>query len=100
MKILYITTDWNTPHRIATGEYGGIGYYRAHGPAKALRAKGHKVDVFGVELKEKIDEDNVFESYMELVKPYDIVIIKQADTANVAKSIVTGKHQTRQPYDL
>ena len=86
-KILYITTDWNTPHRIKTGEYGGIGYYRAHGPAKALRAKGHQVDVLGKDLEEHVDEKNVLGSYMRLVKPYDVVVLKQTDTANVANLI-------------
>lgn len=86
-KILYITTDWNTPHRIKTGEYGGIGYYRAHGPAIALRARGYTVDVLGKELEEKIDANNVFESYKEFLSKYDLVVIKQADTSNVAKLI-------------
>lgn len=87
MKICYITTDWNTPYRLATGEYGGIGYYRAHGPAKALRKRGHEVDVFGNDLSKLIDKDNIFLSYKKLFRQYDLVVIKQADTINVAQLI-------------
>lgn len=99
MKILYITTDWNTPHRIKTGEYGGIGYYRAHGPAKALRAKGHQVDVLGKDLENHIDVNNVIGSYMEFIAPYDLVVIKQSDTANVAQLIGACK-ETKTPIAM
>lgn len=87
MKVLYITTDWNTPYRIATGEYGGVGYYRAHGPAKALRKKGWDIDVMGYELNDHIDKEDMLGSYKKLFKPYSLVVIKQADTANVAQLI-------------
>ena len=87
MKILYITTDWNTPYRIATGECGGIGYYRAYAPAKALRAKGIDIDVKGYDLSHDIKKDDVFGSYRKVFKPYDLVVIKQADTANAGKLI-------------
>ncbi len=87
MNILYITTDGNTPHRIATGEYGGIGYYRAHAPAKALREKGYKVDVMGRDIGDHIDKEDVIGSYKKLFKNYDLVVIKQVDTASVASLI-------------
>lgn len=87
MKVLYITTDWNTPYRIATGEYGGVGYYRAHGPAEALRRRGHTVDVLGHELGAKLDVEDILGSYKAVFEPYDLVVIKQADTSNVANLI-------------
>lgn len=90
-KILYITTDWNTQHRVKTGEYGGVGYYRAHAPAKALRAKGWEVDVMGYEVTEHIDKDDMIGSYMRLFEPYSLIVIKQADTANVAQLIGAAK---------
>lgn len=99
MKILFITTDWNTPHRRVTGEYGGIGYYRAYGPAKALKQNNHQVDVLGVELIDLIDKEDVFNSYMKVVEPYDLVVIKQADTANVAKLIGACK-ETNTPIAM
>lgn len=86
-RILFITTDWNTPYRIATGEYGGIGYYRAHGPAKALRSAGYKVDVMGHEFAQGLDKNNLFEGYRERFKPYDMVVVKQIDTSNGGKFI-------------
>lgn len=82
MKILFVTTDWNNPHRIATGEYGGVGYYRCYGPAKALRKKGHEVDVFGYELSVMVDKLNPFKSYKKIFSEYDVVVVKQIDTDN------------------
>lgn len=99
MKVLYITTDWNTPHRIATGECGGVGYYRAYGPAKALRAKGHQVDVMGHDLASHLDKDNVIGSYMKLFEQYDLVVIKQSDTKNVAQVIGACK-ETKTPIAM
>ena len=87
MKILFITTDWNTPYRIATGEYGGVGYYRAHGPAKALCKLGHDVDVKGKDLGKGFDTTDMIGSYKKVFAPYDVVVIKQADTANSGKLI-------------
>ena len=87
MNILFITTDWNTPYRIATNEYGGVGYYRAHAPAKALRAKGHNVKVLGADFSKLIDKDDIFGSYKNVFKDYDLVVVKQADTANAGKLI-------------
>lgn len=82
MKILFVTTDWNTPHRIATGEYGGVAYYRCHGPAKALRKLGHKVDVLGYELSTMINKASPFKSYQKIFSEYDVVVVKQIDTDN------------------
>ena len=82
MKILMIVTDWNTPHRIATGEFGGVSYYRAHGPAKALRKKGHTVDIMGYELSVMVDKADPFKSYKKIFSEYDVVVVKQIDTTN------------------
>jgi glycosyltransferase involved in cell wall biosynthesis len=87
MKILFVTTDWNTPYRIATGEMGGVGYYRCYGPAKALRKKGIKVDVFGYEMSYMISKDNPFESLKRIFKGYDLVVTKQIDTENGGRFI-------------
>lgn len=82
MKILFVTTDWNTPYRIATGEYGGVSYYRAYGPAKALKKLGHEVDVMGYHLSVMIDKNNPFKSYKKIFSEYDAVVFKQIDTEN------------------
>jgi glycosyltransferase involved in cell wall biosynthesis len=87
MKVLFVTTDWNTPYRIATGEYGGVGYYRCYGPAKALKKKGHTADVLGYELSVMVDKDNPFESYKKIFSEYDVVVVKQIDTTNGGRFI-------------
>ena len=84
---MFITTDWNTPYRIATREYGGVGYYRAHGPAKVLRQKGFNVDVKGHEFADGLDKSNIFEEYKRAFEPYDLVVVKQIDTSNGGKFI-------------
>lgn len=87
-KVLFITTDHNTPYRQATGEIGGVGFYRCYGPANALRKKGWDATVMGKELTDYLDKDVApIYSYMNLFKGYDLVVIKQADTANVAQLI-------------
>ena len=87
MKILYITTDWNTPYRIATGEYGGVGYYRAYGPAKALRSEGHLVDVKGHDFGAELESNDLMNSYKKVFDGYDVVVMKQADTRNASTLI-------------
>nr|AKH48003.1 glycosyl transferase [uncultured marine virus] len=88
MKILFITTDWNTPYRQTTNEYGGIGYYRAYMPAEALRDLGHDVDVLGADIRPHIDPNNLFGSYMKLFRPYEAIVFKQIDHKNAG--IVLG----------
>ena len=84
MKIAFILTDWNTnKHRRITGEYGGVGYYRAVKPAESLRKLGHDVDVLGKDFNKEVQalEKGTFDAYQELLKDYDAVVIKQVDTA-------------------
>jgi len=87
MRILFVTTDWNNPYRIATGEYGGVGYYRCYGPAKALKKKGHEVDVYGYEMSVMISKDDPFGSYKKIFSEYDVVVVKQIDTSNAGTFI-------------
>ena len=87
MKVVFICTDWGTDYRIATGEYGGVGYYRAYAPAKELRKRGHTVDVMGHDLVQHLDKNDVFNSYKKLFSNYDLVVVKQLDTSNSSKML-------------
>jgi len=91
MKVLMIMTDWGSHYRRTTGEYGGIGYYRTMKPAEYLRKIGWEVDVAGMELAEKIDQNNRFESYKKLFMPYDLVVIKQTDVKQSGEVIGAAK---------
>jgi len=92
MKILFITTDWNTPYRQTTGEYGGIGYYRSHKPAEYLKELGYETTVLGADLVGFIDHKDTFNSYVKLFRDFDMVVIKQSDSKNSGKIIGACKH--------
>jgi len=91
MKVLMIMTDWGSHYRRTTGEYGGIGYYRTIKPAEYLRKLGWDVDVEGITLKDKIDQNERFESYKKLFMPYDVVVIKQTDVRQSGEVIGAAK---------
>lgn len=91
MKICYITTDWATSdHRKETGEYGGVGYYRAYKPAEELRKIGYEVDVFGKDFAGQIKNagvDDLMDAYKDFLGNYDMVILKQIDSPNAPRLI-------------
>lgn len=97
MKICYITTDWSTTeYQRMTGEYSGVGYYRAYTPAKFLKTLGHEVDIWGKDFSDQIEPTSIvglYDAYKKFFskKNYDIVILKQIDNPNSPRLIAACK---------
>ena len=94
MKIAFVTTDWSqNQYRLTTGEMGAVGYYRCYKPAEYLKELGHETVVFGADEMRGMKGHNAFDKFKNLVKGYDLVVIKQLDNKYCSKLIGACKVQ-------
>lgn len=94
MKIAFVTTDWaQNKYRQVTGEMGAVGYYRCYKPAEYLKELGHETQVFGANEMRELVGSNAFEKFHNLVKGFDLVVIKQLDNRHASKLIAACKVQ-------
>lgn len=95
MRILAINTDWSNEYRKKFNKYGGIGYYRLVKPLEGL-----DVDYIGSNLESKLDmtnEETLYQSYIDLVSGYDVVITKQLDTPRAINSLLMACNEAQVP---
>jgi glycosyltransferase involved in cell wall biosynthesis len=94
MKIAFVTTDWaQSDYRKVTGEMGAVGYYRCYKPAEYLEKLGYETHVFGSKEMMGLSGDSAFDGFGELIKDYDLVIIKQLDNRHCPKLIAACKQR-------
>ena len=88
MNLLFINSDQNNEYRQVNDKFGGVGYYRLWLPKLAIEEDSKwKVD-FVSDLSPYIkgeDQESIAQSYVNLVKQYDAVVIKHFDNPNAGR---------------
>lgn len=102
-KICFCSTDWNdSPYRRNNNKYGGVSYYRLIKPM-ALIADEYDIKFYGSDILEEAKGKTDDEFYDWLTWEYDMIIVKQIDSATAAQALVHWTKQNKcilvQDYD-